>query len=87
MPYTLFVTNGKNKNNIVNSIGNQVTLNLNAPIQLDNQKNYIMRVLSSSISSFHSFFTTILSNFKLKKSSLILLSIFFPLFSLNIDFA
>ena len=49
MPYTLFVTNRANKNNIVNNTGNQVTLNLNPPIQLDNKKNYVMRVLSSQI--------------------------------------
>ena len=49
MPYTLFVTNRKDKNNIVNNIGNQVTLNLNPTIQLDNQKNYVMRVLSSQV--------------------------------------
>ena len=64
MPYTLFITNRKNKNNIVNSIGNQVTLNLNPPIQLDNKKNYVMRVLSSQVLyCFTNVFTLIYLNY------------------------
>ena len=49
MPFTIFLTNTPNTNTTVNTLGNQVTIQLNPPISLNNKKNYILRVLSSQI--------------------------------------
>ena len=45
----LFITNTPSANKIVNAKGNQVTLNLQTPISLDDNKTYELRVLSCSV--------------------------------------
>ena len=49
MPITLFIDNTIDSNTTVNSLGNQITINLNPSIHLDNKKNYVLRVISAQI--------------------------------------
>ena len=46
---SLFINNNQSNQKIINPTGNQVTVNLNPPIILDDNKDYQIRLLNSSI--------------------------------------